>query len=93
MPLNLRAFIPLLIGVMASLVGFMTVSALRQKRCVDSGGAWEAANRVCTLESAPLDVGSPIDIFAGIVVAAILAFMLHRASTFAARHRASVQPR
>lgn len=93
MPLNFRAFIPLLIGIMASLVGFVTVSALRQKRCVDSGGLWNAAERVCTLESAPLDVSSPIDIFAGIAVAFVLAFMLHRASTFAARYRSSIPSR
>jgi hypothetical protein len=89
--LNFRAFIPLLIGIMASLIGLVTVSALRQRRCVDSGGVWEAANSVCALESAPLDVSHPMDIFAGVAVAALLAFMLHRASTFAARHRTSVQ--
>lgn len=93
MPLTVRTFIPLLIGIMASLVGFVTISALRQNRCGDSGGRWDAATRLCTLEGAPLDVASPIDVVAGIAVAIILAFMLHRASTFAARHRASVHSR
>lgn len=88
-----RAFIPLLIGIMASLVGFVTVSALRQKRCQASGGLWEAANRVCTLESAPLDVARLTDVVVGIAVAVILAFMLHRASTFAARYRTSIHTR
>jgi hypothetical protein len=91
--LNVRAFIPLLIGIMASLVGFLTVSLLRQNRCGDSGGRWNAAERLCTVDGARLDIAHPTDVIAGVVVAVFLAFMLYRASTFAARYRASVHSR
>jgi hypothetical protein len=85
-----RSFIPLIIGVAASLVGFVSVSALRQNRCGDAGGRWDDATRVCNVDGVPLDVARPLDVIIGIAVAVLLAFMLHRASTFVGRYRASV---
>jgi hypothetical protein len=88
--MRLRALIPLLIGIMASLVGFMTVTTLRQSRCDDLSGRWDAAERSCTVDGALVQVARLSDVVAGVVIAVALAFMLYRASTFARRYRESI---
>lgn len=76
------SFIPLLIGVIAALVGLTSVSWLRQGRCIGAGGQWIGNMQQCKTASGPLDVARFSDQIAGLAVGLILAFMLHRGSTF-----------
>lgn len=82
-----RSLIPLLIGIIGSILGFTVVALLRQDRCTDGGGAWNAARGVCTTASGPINVNQGSDLLTGMVVALLMVVVLHRASTFASRAR------
>jgi hypothetical protein len=83
--MNRRSLISLFSGVLAALSGFATVAYLRQSRCVDAGGRWEAASRHCTLPAgSTVSVAQLSDLVAGAAVAIVVAFMLFRMSTLAA---------
>lgn len=83
--MNRRSLVQLLIGAIATIGALMTLNGIRQDRCLDAGGQWLAVGRTCTGPNGPLPVGRASDVVAAIVVGALLAFMLHRASTFAHR--------
>ncbi len=89
--MNRRSLIQLLIGIIAAMVSLTALNAVRQDRCLDAGGQWAAATRSCTGPSGPLSVARGFDVIAAIVVGVLLAFMLHRISTFASQ-RASRPP-
>jgi hypothetical protein len=90
--MNRRAVIFMLIGAIASFAGFATTSVLWQRRCVGTGGTWDQAVRLCRLETGEsLRIGAPTDIIAGILVAVVLGFMLHRMLTFGARRMSPPQ--
>jgi hypothetical protein len=83
-----RSLIPLLIGTIGSIVGFTAVAVLRQNRCSDAGGHWDASIGACALATGSINVNRASDLVAGLVVALMLGVALHRASTFATRKRA-----
>ena len=83
--MNRQSLIQLLIGVIAAMAGLAALNAIRQDRCVDAGGQWMAAARSCAGPNGPLSVSRGSDVIAAIVIGVLLAFMLHRASTFARR--------
>lgn len=82
-----RSAIPLLIGIIASIVAFSTIGWLQRDRCLDAGGAWDAVARRCTGASGAIDVSRGTDILAAVAVGVLLAFMLFRAATFATQRR------
>jgi hypothetical protein len=83
-----RSLIPLLIGIIGSIVGFTAVALLRQNRCADAGGKWDTSAGACALATGPINVNRASDLLAGLVVALMLGVVLHRAATFATRNRA-----
>ncbi|MHB1071721.1 MAG: hypothetical protein ACYC3Q_02750 [Gemmatimonadaceae bacterium] len=81
-----RTAIPLIIGIISSLVAFSAVGWLRRDRCVDGGGTYDMASRRCLMaDGVTMDVAYAGDLMAGLVVGVALALMLHRATTFATR--------
>lgn len=81
-----RTAIPLVIGIISSLVAFSAVGWLRRDRCLDAGGTYDAATRRCLMaDGVTMDVAYAGDMMAGLVVGAALALMLYRATTFASR--------
>jgi hypothetical protein len=84
--MNRRSLIQLLIGVIAAMAGLAAMSVLRQNRCVTSGGTWNADVRACVGPDGPIAVAQATDVVAAVVIGALVAFMLYRASTFAQRH-------
>ena len=88
--MNRRSLIQILIGAIATLGSLAALMVVRQNRCVAAGGQWSVAERVCTGPTGPIAVAEPADFAVALVVGALLAFMLYRASTFATR-RASGQ--
>jgi hypothetical protein len=90
--MNRRAVIFMLIGAIASFAGFATTSVLWQRRCVATGGSWDQTVRLCRLPTGEsLRIGESMDIVAGIFVALVLGFMLHRMLTFGARRMSPPQ--
>jgi hypothetical protein len=85
--MNRRSLLQLIIGVAAAIVGLMSVPWLRQGRCVDANATWVPASQSCMSSGGPLDVSRPYDYMIGLVIGLALVFMMHRASTFAARRR------
>jgi hypothetical protein len=85
-----RSLIQILIGIVASISALWTVSALRANRCAGVGAQWLAATRTCQGPSGPVTVSRWTDIAAGLAVGVLLAAMLYRASTFAARRRSQL---
>jgi hypothetical protein len=83
--MNRRSLIQLLIGIIATVAGLAALNAIRQDRCLDAGGQWVANARSCVGPDGPLTVARGSDVLAAIVIGVLLAFMLHRASTFARR--------
>lgn len=74
-----RPIILLLIGTIAALAGSVVIVVLRQNRCDGEGGRYDAAIRRCQLEGGDyVSVGAASDVFAGLVIAVLLAFMLVR---------------
>jgi hypothetical protein len=81
-----RTAIPLIIGIISSLVGFSAVGGLRRDRCLDASGTYDTATRRCLMaDGVTMDVAYAGDLMAGLVVGAALALMLYRATTFASR--------
>ena len=87
--MNRRLLISAVIGAMATFSGFTAVVWLRQGRCRDAGGAWDAAAHLCNGPVGRLAIEQKTDIATGVIVALVLAFMLFRISTFASRNRAN----
>jgi hypothetical protein len=65
----------------------MAVASIRHGRCVAGNAQWIPGSQTCMTPSGPLDVARSYDMILGLVVGLLLAFMMHRASTFAARRR------
>ncbi len=81
-----RSAIPLVIGIISSLVAFSVVGWLRRDRCADAGGSYDLASRRCLMpDGVTMDVAYAGDLMGGLVVGVALALMLYRATTFAAR--------
>jgi hypothetical protein len=81
--MNRRSIITVLIGIIATLTGFMVTVLLRQRRCDGAGGQWAPATRECVLTSGErLDVAAISDVILGVVVVLGLAFMLFRVLLF-----------
>lgn len=81
-----RTAIPLIIGIISSLVAFSAVGWLRRDRCLDAGGSYDIASRRCLMaDGVTVDVGHAGDLMAGLLVGTALALMLYRATTFATR--------
>ena len=87
--MNRQSLIQLLIGIIAALTTLAALNAVRQDRCLDAGGQWVAATRACIGPEGPLQVARGSDFVVAVVIGILLAFMLHRASTFARRGRSS----
>jgi len=87
--MNRRSLSQILIGVIATLGSLCALMAVRQNRCVAAGGRWSVADRTCVGPDGPIAVAQPADFAVALVVGALLAFMLYRASTFAARRSAA----
>ena len=85
--MNRRTLIPIIIGAAAAIVGLMSIPWLRQGRCVEAHATWVSASQACMSASGPVDVARSYDMIIGLVVGLALAFMMHRASTFAASRR------
>ncbi len=83
--MNRRSLIQILIGVIAMLGSLGALMVVRQNRCVAAGGQWSVAERACAGPDGPIAVSQPADLLVALVVGALLAFMLYRASTFATR--------
>ena len=83
--MNRHSLIQLLIGVIAAVAGLTTMILIRQDRCLDAGGSWSAQTRVCLGPDGPLSVARVSDVTMALGVGLLMAFMLHRASTFANR--------
>ena len=86
--MNRRSLIQLLIGVIAAVAGLAIMVLLRRDRCLDAGGSWNATTRVCLGPDGPLAVARASDVTVAILIGLLVAFMLHRVSTFANRHAA-----
>ena len=84
--MNRRSLIQLLTGVIAAVAGLGTMVLVRQDRCLDAGGSWSTETRVCLGPQGPLVVARRSDVTVAIGIGLLVAFMLHRASTFADRH-------
>ena len=84
--MNRRSLIQLLIGVIAAVAGLGTMVLVRQDRCLGAGGSWSIETRVCLGPQGPLVVARGSDVTVAIGIGLLVAFMLHRASTFADRH-------
>jgi hypothetical protein len=84
--MNRRSLIQLLIGVIAAVAGLTTMILVRQDRCLDAGGSWSATTRVCLGPDGPVAVAQASDMIVAVFIGLLVAFMLHRASTFANRH-------
>jgi len=83
--MNRRSLIKILIGAIATLGSLGALMVVRQNRCVAAGGQWSVAERTCAGPNGPITVAQPADFALALVVGALLAFMLYRASTFATR--------
>ena len=84
--MNRRSLIQLLIGVIGAVAGLTTMNLVRQDRCLDARGSWSAATRVCLGPDGPVAVAQASDMAVAVLIGLLVAFMLHRASTFANRH-------
>jgi hypothetical protein len=84
---NRRSLIPIIIGAAAAIVGMMAVASIRHGRCANASAQWIPGSQTCIAAGVPLDVSRSYDIVLGLVIGLLLAFMMHRASTFAARRR------
>ena len=82
-----RSLIPLLIGIIGSIVGFTVVALLRQDRCADGGGTWTASTGTCIAAGGPINAAQASDLVAGMIVALLMVVVLHRVFTFAARSK------
>jgi hypothetical protein len=85
--LNRRSLMQLIIGMIAAFAGMMSVMVLRQQRCMEAGGQWTGMGQRCLSAGGPIPVDRGVDFMAGLGVGLLVAFMLYRASTFAARRR------
>jgi len=83
--MNRRSLIQLLIGVIAAVAGLATMILVRQDRCLDAGGSWSAQTRVCLGPEGPVSVARASDVAVALGIGLLMAFMLHRASTFGNR--------
>ena len=83
--MNRRSLIQVLIGAIATLGSLGALMVVRQNRCVAAGGQWSVTERTCAGPNGPIAVAEPADLTVALVVGALLAFMLYRASTFATR--------
>ena len=86
--MNRRSLIQLLIGVIAAVAGLATMTLVRQNRCLDAGGSWNTTTRVCLGPDGPVTVAQASDMTVAVVIGLLVAFVLHRVSTFANRHAA-----
>lgn len=46
---NRQALAPLLIGIISIMAGLWVGTQLRIDRCIDAGGRWDVARRICVL--------------------------------------------
>ena len=84
--MNRRSLILLLIGVLASLLGMLAATRIRARRCAALDGQWDEVARRCVLPP-----GTPGETLSqsltayllGLVIAAMIAFMLWRIFLFA----------
>jgi hypothetical protein len=84
MTMDRRSIIILLIGVIASMVGFGIPAFLRQRRCGSAGGTWDGVGRHCVASTGErIDVSVGSDVVIGALIAIALAFMLFRILLFA----------
>jgi len=75
----------LLIGTTGTLTALLMATWLRQDACLDAGGRWIAATRLCELPPGASTAMSPQRAYAVSVVGGVLtAIVLWRAFTFAA---------
>jgi hypothetical protein len=84
-PVNRRSLIVLLVGVISALVGGLVASFMERARCLDAGGAWNAAARQCRLPSGAVAGFSATSILVGLLVAIFVTAFLYRAILFFAR--------
>jgi hypothetical protein len=75
-----QQFIPLLIGIIATLGALAIVDALRERRCLGAGGRWDPAAHSC---ATPADasagfLASPAAYLLALPLALFIGFMLWR---------------
>lgn len=84
--MNRRSLILLLIGVLASILGMLAATRIRARRCAALDGQWDEVARRCVLPAGTAGETLPQLLTAyllGLVLAAIVAFMLWRVFLFA----------
>lgn len=86
-----RALIPLVAGILATLVGLLAGDAVRQYACGGGGGRWQAAARSCLLPPGVEEpvLAGPAAYLLAVPVGAATVLVLWRTFTFFAtgRHR------
>lgn len=91
-PETRRSLATLVIGVIAALGGMTLATAMRRRRCMELGGAWDGAVNACVDADGAIAAGIADHlIFWGtaLVTAAIIGFMLWRLFTFGRRRSAA----
>jgi hypothetical protein len=85
-----RILIPMLIGVLAAFGSLAVLTFIRQDKCLDAGGQWDAARRMCLAANGTAYTSGLLGGW-GLVVAAFIAVliagMLWRIYTFPRRNR------
>lgn len=78
-----QSVITILIGAIASLVGFTVIDYLRGDRCADMGGRWVATSRTCELPTGEMVGTGNLTIFTlGAVAALAVGVLLYRTMLF-----------
>jgi hypothetical protein len=86
----------LLVGVLAGVAGLWAATRLRQDRCLDARGSWDATRRACAM---PDGVASDSTLAAlrdygiGVLVALVVGFVLWRVYLAASGGRARARGR
>jgi hypothetical protein len=88
-----RQLAPLLIGVIASVSGLWSAQCFRVDDCLDRGGRWDAAVRVCqTAGGAPHDLGARPYLLGGLVAVVLLGALWRTYAFFTLRRAARGRP-
>ena len=78
-----RSLAALLAGIAGMLMALLTATRLRQDACLDAGGRWLAAARMCELPAGTASEMSPLRGYAlGAVAGVLTAIVLWRMFTF-----------
>jgi hypothetical protein len=85
-----RTLVPVLIGILAAFGALAALNYVRQDRCLDAGGQWDAARRVCLAANGAVNTSGLLGgrgLALAFVLALLIAGVLWRVYTFPSRHR------